>query len=99
MQPSFRAGYDNVDAILVTKKDLIIGIKVVTSGTEVTNINKKIPKIFSDFWFIPTKHLTGRATKSALVPITKNMNKWLKGRLLNLSSPDVKAIRKFHDEL
>ena len=99
LQPSFRAGYDNVDAILVTKKDLIIGIKVVTSGTEVTNINKKIPKIFSDFWFIPTKHLTGRATKSALVPITKNMNKWLKGRLLNLSSPDVKAIRKFHDEL
>ena len=99
-KPTLKGSFVDVDLLIIINNRILVGVKVVSKISEINNITKNKPNIFSDFWYIPTKQLGKKnESKYTLVPIMANMKKWINDKVRSLKPQDTKIINKFQSKL
>ena len=80
--------YTGIDFLGLTKKDQVVGIKIVSSANEMNRFSKEpIAKLFSAIWYLPRSPIRGKVYYD-IIPIfeRKNIPNWMLEKLEDVKS-------------
>jgi len=85
-------------AIIRTKDNELIGVAPVTSGKEFADIERRKPKIFRDFWYIPTRR-SSKIPEKVIPPFGKRFQDWFEERMKINKPPQKNDLIEFHKKM